>query len=129
MWTMPSSVLRLVAAILALCAVGGFVLGLRGAPEPARLPGESPDGGPALQASEARPLDDFVLTPSELPPAPEPKVEEEPEEKAEAAPPPKIEPPPAVAPPPKPPSAPSGDEDRVGDLIDGLTPPPEQPPY
>ena len=53
MWTMPRSVLRVVAVVLALCAVGGFVLGLRGAPERARLPGEAPQGGSALQASEA----------------------------------------------------------------------------
>lgn len=36
MWTMPRSVLRVVAVILAICAVGGFVLGVRGAPERAR---------------------------------------------------------------------------------------------
>lgn len=132
MWSMPRSVLRVVAVVLALCAVGGFVLGLRGAPERARLPGESPQGGSALQASEARPLDDFVLTPSELPPQEQAKVEEKPEEKADEA---------AVpaekaladaakpAPAPKGPALPSADEDKVGDLIDGLTPPPEQPPY
>lgn len=127
MWTMPRSVLRVVAVILAACAVGGFILGVRGAPEQARLPGESPNGGPALQATDAQPLDDLVLTPSELEPEP-PKVEEKPEEKVE-------EEAPIIAPPPPPPAAtpaptaPPSDEDRVGDLIDGLTPPPEQPPY
>ncbi len=129
MWTMPRGVLRVVAVILAALAIGGFVLGVRGAPERARLPGESAQGGPALQATDARPLDDLVLTPSELEPEP-PKVEEKPEEKAEEV--PVVTPPPvapAVTPPPKAPVMPSADEDRVGDLIDGLTPPPEQPPY
>jgi hypothetical protein len=130
MWTMPRSVLRVVAVILGLCAVGGFVLGVRGAPERARLPGETGEGGAAIQASDARPLEDLVLTPSEL--APEPKKEEEkPEEKSEEAPLPveKAPDPLKVAPPPNTPAPPTPDEDRVGDLIDGLTPPPEQPPY
>ncbi len=133
MWSMPRSVLRVVAVVLALCAVGGFVLGLRGAPERARLPGEAPQGGSALQASEARPLDDFVLTPSELPPQEQAKAEEKPEEKTDEAAVPVEKAPtdvaakPATA--PKGPALPSSDEDRVGDLIDGLTPPPEQPPY
>lgn len=128
MWTMPRSVLRVVAVLLAVLAVGGFVLGVRGAPERARLPGESAQGGPALQATDARPLEDLVLTPSELEPEP-PKVEEKPEEKAEEAPAVVAPVAPAVAPAPKAPTMPSADEDRVGDLIDGLTPPPEQPPY
>lgn len=128
MWSMPRSVLRIVAVILALCAAGGFVMGLRGAPQPARLPGEG--AAPTLEASDARPVDDLVLTPSELEPDP-PKVELP--EKAEEEAPQMISPPPPVAvpapaPPPKTPAAPS-EEDRVGDLIDGLTPPPEQPPY
>jgi hypothetical protein len=129
MWTMPRNVLRVVAVILAACAVGAFIFGVRGAPERARLPGESPGGGPALQATDARPLDDLVLTPSELEPEP-PKVEEMPEETAEEEAPVIAPPPPApsAAPAPKP-AMPSSDEDRVGDLIDGLTPPPEQPPY
>ena len=97
-------------------------------PATARLPGEAAAGGPALQASDAQPLDDLVLTPSELPPEPK-KEEEKPEEKAEEAP---VETAPVeapkVTPPPKAPG-PAADEDRVGDLIDGLTPPPEQPPY
>lgn len=129
MWTMPRNVLRVVAVILAICAVGGFVLGVRGAPERARLPGESPEDGTALKATDARPLEDLVLTPSELEPEP-PKTEEKPEEKAEETA-PVVAPveAPKTAPPAKGPAMPSADEDRVGDLIDGLTPPPEQPPY
>ncbi|HEY9236399.1 MULTISPECIES: hypothetical protein [Phenylobacterium] len=125
---MPRNVLRIVAFILAACAVGGFVMGIRSTPERARLPGEGA-AGPALEASDARPLEDLVLTPSELPPE-QPKEEEKPEEKAEVEPPPVIAPPSPEAPKPAPaPAMPSADEDHVGDLIDGLTPPPEQPPY
>ena len=128
MWSMPRSVLRFVAVILGLCAVGGFILGVRGAPERARLPGEAAGGGAPIQASDAQPLDDLVLTPSEL--APEPKKEEEKPEEAEQAPAPvEKEPEPKAAPAPKAPTSPPPEEDRVGDLIDGLTPPPEQPPY
>ena len=99
MWSMPRSVLRFVAVILGLCAVGGFILGVRGAPERARLPGEAAGGGAPIQASDAQPLDDLVLTPSEL--APEPKKEEEkPAEEAEQAP-LAVEKAPEPAPPPK----------------------------
>lgn len=129
MWSMPRSVLRFVAVILGLCAVGGFILGVRGAPERARLPGEAAGGGAPIQASDAQPLEDLVLTPSEL--APEPKKEEEkPAEPTEQTPLP-VEKAPELkaAPAPKAPTTPPPEEDRVGDLIDGLTPPPEQPPY
>lgn len=138
MWSMPKSVLRVVAVIIAACAVGGFVLGVRGAPEKARLPGESAAQGQAIDAPDATILDN-----DERPPPPPEKTEEElkaeeekkkAEEEAKAAldaarlveaeksAVPKIAPPPAKAP------APPVD-DQVGDLIDGLTPPPEQPPY
>ena len=129
MWSMPRSVLRFVAVILGLCAVGGFILGVRGAPERARLPGEAAGASAPIQASDAQPLEDLVLTPSEL--APEPKKEEEkPAETAEQTPlPVEKAPEPKVAPVLKAPPPPPAEEDRVGDLIDGLTPPPEQPPY
>ena len=130
MWSMPRSVLRVVAVVIGLCAAGGFIMGVRSAPDRARLPGEG-TAGPALQASDARPLEDLVLTPSELKGEPEPEPEEEKpaEEVVEVEPPPM---PQAPAPEPKaapPATLPPSDEDRVGDLIDGLTPPPEQPPY
>jgi hypothetical protein len=138
MWSMPKSVLRVVAVIIAFCAVGGFVLGVRGAPEKARLPGESAAAGTALDAPDATILDN-----DERPPPPPEKTEEELAAEAEkkkadeearaaldaakladaadAA--PRIAPPP----PTKAPTPPT--DDQVGDLIDGLTPPPEQPPY
>ncbi|WP_340645702.1 hypothetical protein, partial [Phenylobacterium sp.] len=82
MWSMPRSVLRVVAVIIGLCAVGGFVLGVRGAPEKARLPGEGPAGaasGIQLQATDAKPLGDEALA------APPPVVEKvEDEKKPEA---------------------------------------------
>lgn len=134
MWSMPRSVLRVVAVIIGLCAVSGFVLGVRGAPEKARLPGEGAPGAAAgvqLQATDAKPLDDTALAP---PPPVVEKVEEKkkPEEKKPAADPLDLAadqaPPVAVATvtPPKPATPPAA-EDRVGDLLDGITPADEPP--
>lgn len=139
MWSMPRSVLRVVAVIIAVCALGGFVLGVRGAPEKARLPGESATTGSAIDAPDATILDN-----DERPPPPPEKTEAElaaeaaakkAEDEAKAAldaakladaddAAPRIAPPPPIAQPPPPPT-----NDQVGDLIDGLIPPPEQPPY
>ena len=124
---MPRSILRVVAILIGLCAVGGLVLGVLGTPEKSHLPGETPGSTPSapLTASELLPLDEEVVPPS---PEPEkPKAEEAPkpeEAPAEAAPP--VTPPPANPVVAKPPTA----EDRVGDLLDGVTPPPsEDPPH
>lgn len=137
MWSMPKTVLRVVAVIIAACAVGGFVLGVRGAPEKARLPGEAATAGAAIDAPDATILDN-----DERPPPPPEKTEEElaaeaaakkADEEAKAAldaaklaeaEAPRITPPPPPAKAPTPPT-----DDQVGDLIDGLTAPPEQPPY
>ena len=143
MWSMPRSVLRVVAVLIALCAVSGFVLGVRGAPEKARLPGEGPPGAAAgvqLQATEAKPLGDEVLAPPP-PPVVVAKVEEKkPEDKkpeadpldlaADQAPPQTIaSATPAKPAAPKPTTPPPAAEDRVGDLLDGITPPPNDPPH
>ncbi len=140
MWSMPRSVLKVVAVIIGLCAVSGFVLGVRGAPEKARLPGEGPPGaapGVQLQATDAKPLGDEALAP---PPPVVEKAEDEkkPEEKkpptdpldlaADQVPPVAAA---AVTPakpaPPKPAIAAPPPEDRVGDLLDGITPADEPP--
>jgi hypothetical protein len=129
MWTMPRKTLQIVAFLIAACAVGGFILGVRGAPDPARLPGEGlpTTGGTPLVATDATPLVDSVEPPK---PPPEPEEDEKTDEaKAEdAAKTPEVKPadaPPApvAAPPPAPP------EDKVGDLLDGVTPPPDAPIY
>lgn len=141
MWSMPRSVLRVVAVIIGLCAVGGFVLGVRGAPEKARLPGEGAPGAAAgvqLQATDAKPLDDAALAPP--PPVVVEKAEEEtkPDEKkapadpldlaADQAPPVAIATAiPAKPPTPKPATQATPAEDRVGDLLDGIIPPDEPP--
>lgn len=141
MWSMPRSVLRVVAVIIGLCAVAGFVLGVRGAPEKARLPGEGPAGaasGVQLQATDAKPLDDAALA------APPPvvvvtKAEEvkKPAEKKPAADPRDLaadQPPPEAAatvtptkPPAKPATPATAADDRVGDLLDGITPADDPP--
>ena len=142
MWSMPRSVLRVVAVVIGLCAVGGFVLGVRGAPEKARLPGEGPAGaapGVQLQATDAKPLDDAALVP---PPPVTARIEAEkkPEDRKPEADPLDLAadqvPPVAIAtvtparpaaPRPATPGAPFANEDRVGDLLDGITPPDEPP--
>ncbi|MDP3852335.1 hypothetical protein [Phenylobacterium sp.] len=131
---MPHSVLRVVAVIIGICAVGGFALGVRNVPDKARLPGESAGGSSsALQAADATPVGELLVT-DPPPPPPEEKTEEEAAEKTEevrAAEMAKLEAEakavaaaravaaPKAAPP----------EDKVGDLIETLPPPPEQPPY
>ncbi|WP_310539283.1 hypothetical protein [Phenylobacterium sp.] len=124
--------------IIGLCAVTGFVLGVRGAPEKARLPGEGAPGAAAgvqLQATDAKPLDETALAP---PPPVVEKAEDEkkPEQKkpaadpldlaADQAPPADLSVTPAKPAPPKPVTPPAA-EDRVGDLLDGITPDDEPP--
>ena len=126
---MPRSVLRVVAVIIGLCAVGGFVLGLRGTPEQGRLPGEvvKGAGARALDAQDAKPLADS--TPQEVAKVgdrkkPEDKKPVDPlDAQAQALAPPTVPvPPPVVA-------KTKGPDDKVGDLLDAVTPPPEDPPH
>ena len=137
MWSMPQKYLRIVAVLIAICAVLGFVLGVRGTPEKGRLPGESRPGeavsGTELQASE------YQALPTDAPPRPVATPKADLSKKVEEAP----EPPdpleivadaakPATPPAKAAPSGPSSGEDKVGDLIDGLTPQPApavQPPF
>ena len=127
---MPRSVLRVVAVIIGLCAVGGFVLGLRGTPEQGHLPGEVAKGAgaQALDATDAKPLVDSV--PQEVA-----KVEDhkKPEDKkpvdpldAQAA---AIATPVIATPPPATAAKPKGPDDKVGDLLDVITPPADDPPH
>ena len=123
---MPRSVLRVVAVIVALCAVTGFVLGFQGAPERGRLPGETAPGagGAAVDAPDAKPL----IADAPPPPPPEEKKKPEEEVKKEEVDPNAATtlpiPPPAATPPGKA----SPQEDHVGDLLDGVTPPPQEDP-
>ena len=134
MWSMPQKYLRIVAVLIATCAVLGFVLGVRGAPEKGRLPGESRPGeavgGPELQASE------YQALPTDAPPRPVATPKADLSKKVEEAPEPPdpleiVEESAKPAAPPVP-AGPTGSEDRVGDLIDGITPQPApavQPPF
>lgn len=123
MWTMPRQVLSVVAVLIGLCAVAGFVFGVGGTPENSRLPGEAEAGAAAstpLVAADALPLDDT--------PPPPPKAEEKEEEVVEVEKAPEPEPPPPVviAPPkaatPPPSAAPPPSDDQIGDVIDGAAP-------
>lgn len=126
MWSMPRSVLRVVAGLIALCAAGGFTLGLLRAPPKPRLPGEglTAAAGAPLTATDAEPL---IEAPDAPKPPPEPAEEEKTEEKEpepEAAPPAdQIMPPaPAASPAAAPPA------DKVGEILE--TPPaPDEPPH
>lgn len=125
MWSMPRSVLKVVAVIIALCAVAGFVLGLQGTPDRGRLPGEvEPGAGAAsVDAPDAKPL--IEETPP--PPPPEKKKDEDEVKKDEVD--PDAVPTLPVAPPTTAvPAKPGPPEDRVGDLLDGVTPPPQEDP-
>ena len=141
MWSMPRSVLRVVAVIIGLCAVGGFVLGVRGAPEKARLPGEGPAGaapGVQLQATDAKPLDDAALAPPPPVVVEKAEAEKKPDQKKPQADPldlaadqaapvtvATVTPAKPASPKPSTPSTPA--EDRVGDLLDGITPADDPP--
>ena len=128
MWTMPRKILQIVAYVIAACAVGGFILGVRGAPDPARLPGEGlpTTGGAPLAATDAMPLIDSVEAPT---PPPEPEKDKE-DAKTEEAAKPDAEKPEAAPAAPATTPAPTGQvEDKVGDLLDGVTPPPDAPIY
>jgi len=128
MWSMPHSVLRVVAVLIGLCAVGGFVLGLRGTPEQGHLPGETVKGAgaQALDAQDAKPLVDSV--PQQVAKAEDKKKPEDKkpadalDAQAQAVAPPTVTVPPPV-------TKPKGPDDKVGDLLDAVTPPPDDPPH
>jgi hypothetical protein len=130
MWSMPRSLLKIVAGVIVACALTGLVLGFEGAPRKGRLPGESikGDSAEALTATDVTPIVEDAPPP---PPAPEDKkVEEEKQAEvdpadAQATPAVANAPTPAQAP-PKP--GPKPAEDKVGDLLDGVTPPPQDDP-
>jgi hypothetical protein len=75
-WSMPPSVLRLVAFGLGFACLGAFTLALATAPSPGRLPGERSSGaaGLVLQAQDATPLLDERI---EGAPVPDELTEEE----------------------------------------------------
>jgi hypothetical protein len=118
---MPRSVLRLVASAVACCAALGFVLGLNSAAPRPHLPGEAaaPAAGETSAIAEARPV------PPEDLEKPKPEQEtpivkaEAPTPKPEIAPEPLLMQPADVAPQP----------DKVGEILDKVSPPPEEPPH
>jgi hypothetical protein len=121
---MPDKVLRIVAVLLVICAVGGFALGFAGAPKGGRLPGEAAPGGEGapMAATEAR-----ALNTDELAPPKPPEPAEEPEKEEEKAPEPQT--PVEKAPVLKAPE-PVEQPDQVGDLLAAPPPPPpEDPPF
>lgn len=92
-WTMSRGVLRLVAILLGLVALTAFALGILGAPQRARLPGERAASGSdttaPLDAVEATPLSQERIegppAPPELTPEEKAKLEADKKAKEEAA--------------------------------------------
>ena len=135
MWSMPRSILKVVAGLIAACALAGLVLGFQGAPEKGRLPGESAkgDSAEALTATDVKPIveDAPPPPPEEKKPVEEKKPEIDPADPQPAQAEPDTTPAPAPAKPvAKPAGKPAGADDKVGDLLDGVTPPPQdEPPH
>lgn len=138
-WTMPRPVLQAVAGLLGLTALVAFALGIVNAPQHGgRLPGERVAGQPGppatvINATEATPLSQERIE-GPPPPAPKPAVNKTEEADAEAGdqatnvlPVPPIKGPDAA----KPAAAvnATAPQDRVGDLIQQASPPPEEPPH
>jgi membrane protein involved in colicin uptake len=135
---MPRSAVRLVAGLLGLLAASAFAMGVVNAPQRGRLPGEktADEKGTSapLQAADATPLSQERIEgpppPPELTPEEKAKLEAEKKAKAEAeaARKAQAEAPPADTAAPATPAPPIGD--RVGDLLDGVAPPPaDDPPH
>ncbi len=122
MWSMPRSLLKIVAGVLAACALTGLVLGFQGAPRKGRLPGESVKGesAEALNATDVTPFVEDAP-----PPPPEEKAPEE--VKKDEVDPAEGLPPDATAVQPTAPVKPAV-EDKVGEILEGATPPPQDDP-
>jgi hypothetical protein len=143
MWSMPLSVRKVVAVIVGLCAIGGFVMGFASVPEKSHLPGEGLPGStaPVIDAEDAKPLEpnepQVAAKPAASPVAKtdDAKKDDAPDPLDAVADASKLTPPPSTSaiekPAAKPGARPAGPaEDRVGDLLDGITPPPgEDPPH
>lgn len=134
-WSMSPRTLRLVAALLGLVAIGAFVMGVMSAPQRGgRMPGQRAAdeqvSAPAIQATDATPLAEERIEgpppPPELSPEEKAKLEEEKKAKEEAEALAKAAADQAAIGTPAPAPAPV---DRVGDLLDSVTPPPEEPPH
>jgi hypothetical protein len=132
-WSMPPRALRVVAGLIGVVALSAFILGVLSAPQRGRLPGEATaeGGAPVLQATEATPLSQERIEGPPPPPEPTPEelarleAEKKAKEEAEAAALAAAAAP--VAPQPVAPAPTAPPADRVGDLLDSVTPPPEEP--
>lgn len=147
MWSMPLNVRKVVAVIVALCAITGFVMGFASVPVKSHLPGEGLPGSnaPVIDAMDAKPLESndapVVAKPSatSAPKAEDAKKDDAPDPLEAVADASKLVAPAATSAIEKPvakPAAKAGgkppgpSEDKVGDLLDGITPPPsDDPPH
>lgn len=123
MWNMPRNYLRIVLVLVGICAAAGFILGVSGTPPRGHLPGEveKGQGGVALDALDAKPLPDTVpqiaARTQDKRKIDDKKTEIDPlEAQAQAA---------ATATPQKNKTP----DDKLGDLLDAIAPPAEDPPH
>jgi hypothetical protein len=131
---MPHRVLQVIAGLLVLVAVSAFTMGVINAPQRGRMPGEKvagDEGAAPLAATDATPLSQdriIGLAPRELTPEEKEKAEADKEARQEAA--EAVKAAAATTPPgvPPPPTAPVPG-DKVGEVIQNVTPAPEEAPH
>ena len=129
-WSMPHRVLQVVAGLIVLVALSAFTLGVVNAPQRGRMPGEhiaGDTGALPIQATEATPLSQERIEgpPPAVELTPEEKAKQEADKEAKAA--AKLAASGAVAPPP--PTLPVTPPDKVGEMLQNVTPPQEDPPH
>ena len=137
-WSMPRPVLQIVAAILVLTAIGAFLSGVMTAAPRGRLPGEQPASvllGPVGGVvSDAVPLADDRIegAPEPVPLTPEELAKQEAEKKAReeaAAAQAAADAAAQVAAPKAAPIPVAPQPDNLGEMLDHVTPPTEEPPF
>ena len=133
-WSMPRKTLKIVAVLIGLAALGSLGLGLANAPQRGRLPGERAGGPTAtiIEATEATPLSQEriegpppppVLTAEQEAALEAERLAKEQEVQAQLA---------AAARPTTPAPTTTPAPDRLGDLLESVTPPPppaDDPPH
>ncbi len=127
-WSMPHRVLQVVAGLIVLVALSAFTLGVVNAPQRGRMPGEhaaGDTGASPIQATEATPLSQERIEgpPPSVELTPEEKARQEADKEARAA--AKLAASGAAPPPPLPVPPP----DKLGEMLQNVPPPQEDPPH
>jgi hypothetical protein len=134
-WSMPRPVLQVVAGLIAVTALGAFVSGILNAPQRGRLPGDHlrvPGAAAPIVATDATPLTGERIEGPPPPPEPTPeqkaRAEAERKAKEQAAAELAIETAASARTSlPGPVTSPAAD--KLGDVLDAVTPPADDPPH